>query len=222
VQQQYQCPQCDAPTTFGSRFCANCGLQLNWTIQQQAQPPPQYRRYPYQQRPHLHYSIQRTAPMKAITGTVVIAIIALIAGFVPIIEVHAYEPLAYDAKSDVYVQQWTVAPMMGVRNEPTCYVTIKNTDNIQGKFRVQITFYYGGEKYMKEFILQLEPGQVKKVEMTSDDIPKDFTNQDGSRSNKDFWKSFHAGDWAADYQVIPDAKVIQRKITIFEYLRSEF
>jgi len=42
MQQQYQCPQCGAPTTFGSRFCANCGLQLNWTIQQQAQPPLQY------------------------------------------------------------------------------------------------------------------------------------------------------------------------------------
>ena len=43
MQQQYQCVNCGAPVAFGAKFCSNCGLQLNWAIQQQS-PPPQNQR----------------------------------------------------------------------------------------------------------------------------------------------------------------------------------
>jgi len=42
MQQWYQCPNCGAPVAFGVRFCGNCGTQLNWPTQEQAQPPSQY------------------------------------------------------------------------------------------------------------------------------------------------------------------------------------
>ena len=41
MQQWYQCPRCGAPVAFGTRFCTNCGMQLNWPTQQ-LQPPPGY------------------------------------------------------------------------------------------------------------------------------------------------------------------------------------
>jgi hypothetical protein len=44
MQQWYQCPRCGAPVAFGVRFCGNCGLQLNWQMQQ-AQPPPIYQQF---------------------------------------------------------------------------------------------------------------------------------------------------------------------------------
>ncbi|MBM3119291.1 MAG: zinc ribbon domain-containing protein [Chloroflexi bacterium] len=47
MQQWYQCPRCGAPVAFGSRFCTNCGTQLNWPTQQ-IQPPPVYQ-HPQQQ-----------------------------------------------------------------------------------------------------------------------------------------------------------------------------
>lgn len=42
MQQWYQCPRCSIQVAFGTRFCGNCGTQLNWPVQQQAQPPPVY------------------------------------------------------------------------------------------------------------------------------------------------------------------------------------
>jgi len=42
MQQWYQCPNCGAWVTFGTRFCGNCGTQLNWPTQQRTQPPPSY------------------------------------------------------------------------------------------------------------------------------------------------------------------------------------
>ncbi|MBM3154412.1 MAG: zinc ribbon domain-containing protein [Chloroflexi bacterium] len=30
MQQMYQCPGCNAIVNFGAKFCANCGMPLNW------------------------------------------------------------------------------------------------------------------------------------------------------------------------------------------------
>lgn len=35
MQQWCQCPRCGTPVAFGTRFCGNCGMQLNWPTQQQ-------------------------------------------------------------------------------------------------------------------------------------------------------------------------------------------
>lgn len=42
MQQWYQCPTCGGQVAYGTRFCVNCGVQLNWPTQQQTQPPPSY------------------------------------------------------------------------------------------------------------------------------------------------------------------------------------
>ena len=58
MQQSYQCPKCGTPVVFGSKFCGNCGSQLNWPGQQQMQPPPGYYQYPPQQQPPYGYQQQ--------------------------------------------------------------------------------------------------------------------------------------------------------------------
>ena len=42
MQQAYQCPNCRVTVPFGVKFCANCGIPLNWPTQQQMQPRPVY------------------------------------------------------------------------------------------------------------------------------------------------------------------------------------
>jgi hypothetical protein len=37
MQQWYQCPTCGGQVAFGTRFCGNCGVQLNWPTQQYIQ-----------------------------------------------------------------------------------------------------------------------------------------------------------------------------------------
>lgn len=49
MQQWYQCPSCGATVAFGTRFCGNCGTQLNWPTQQ-TQPPPAYQQQIQQSR----------------------------------------------------------------------------------------------------------------------------------------------------------------------------
>lgn len=41
MSQQFSCPSCGLPVAFGSRFCGNCGTELNWPTQQ-PQPPLVY------------------------------------------------------------------------------------------------------------------------------------------------------------------------------------
>jgi hypothetical protein len=57
MQQGYQCPRCGTQVAFGTRFCGNCQIPLNWPTQPQPppqqqyqQPPPQYQQQ-YQQQP---------------------------------------------------------------------------------------------------------------------------------------------------------------------------
>jgi hypothetical protein len=47
MQEIYYCNNCGAPVTYGENFCGNCGMTLNWAVQQvPPQPPPPYG-YPY-------------------------------------------------------------------------------------------------------------------------------------------------------------------------------
>jgi hypothetical protein len=34
MQRMYFCPNCRAPVAYGYRFCSNCGVKLEWLIQQ--------------------------------------------------------------------------------------------------------------------------------------------------------------------------------------------
>jgi DNA-directed RNA polymerase subunit RPC12/RpoP len=58
MQQKYQCPNCGAPVSFGTRFCGRCGIQLNWPAQQLPPNPS-----PYQQQPQ-NYSHLRCPQCK--------------------------------------------------------------------------------------------------------------------------------------------------------------
>lgn len=40
----YSCPNCRATVPFGVKFCANCGIPLNWPTQRGIQPPAGYER----------------------------------------------------------------------------------------------------------------------------------------------------------------------------------
>ena len=106
------------------------------------------------------------------------------------------EPESYKVSFYVYVQSAS-SGLAGVhRMKPVGQVTVKNTDDIARTFKVEITHYYGGKEYTKEFTIQLEPGQIKTVIMDSDDVP----------SSAEVGKNYWAGDWGIDYQVIPDNK----------------
>jgi len=63
LQQWYQCPKCAAQVAFGARFCGNCGMPLNWSTQQQPQPPSQYQ----QQIQHLPVHQQSPTYQQPIT-----------------------------------------------------------------------------------------------------------------------------------------------------------
>lgn len=51
MQQLYSCPNCKSPVNFGDKFCATCGIYLNWPAQQHMPPPYQQPPPPYQQPP---------------------------------------------------------------------------------------------------------------------------------------------------------------------------
>lgn len=62
MQQWYQCPGCGAQVAFGTSFCGNCGLQLNWPAQQQPQQTPQYQPPPQQPVQTSQYQQQYQQP----------------------------------------------------------------------------------------------------------------------------------------------------------------
>ena len=72
MQQWYQCPRCGAQVAFGARFCTNCGTQLNWSTQQQTQPPPVYQQQGY-------YGDGQQTPQPRKTNPLLIGVVALIA-----------------------------------------------------------------------------------------------------------------------------------------------
>ena len=46
MQTMFPCPRCGQLVAFGTRFCGNCGVSLNWPAQQQMKPPPVYQQQP--------------------------------------------------------------------------------------------------------------------------------------------------------------------------------
>jgi hypothetical protein len=101
----------------------------------------------------------------------------------------------YKVTFNAYVAYLALSAGGGVGNRivPTGLVMVKNTDTIQRTFKVEITHYYGGIAYTKEFTLQIEPGQFKTAIMTSDAVP----------TSANVGTNYSAGDWGIDYQVIP-------------------
>lgn len=164
-----------------------------------------------------------------------VIIIALICGFVPIIEVEyqSTEFLKYEAQSYVQkghrdilppsailspfafstnldeIQQalnWAYPPG-GTAPEyyPIGHVAVKNTDSIPGMFTVQITFDSGDKEFIEDFVLELESGETEEIEKSAN------LNYD-----KDIWS------WK--YEVTPDTKLVSHfeKVPLFEYLLSQF
>lgn len=62
MQQMYSCPNCGGPVAFGVKFCANCGIPLNWPTQQM-RPRPVYQE---QQQPR--GSMQQPVPVPNTSG----------------------------------------------------------------------------------------------------------------------------------------------------------
>ena len=111
---------------------------------------------------------------------------------------EAYETESYRASFHAYVQMLAFGADPGVPTmhsiNPVGHVTVRNTDSTPRTFKVEITHYYGDEGYTKEFILQLEPGQIKTVMMNAKtDVP----------DSAQVGENYRAGDWGIDYQVTP-------------------
>lgn len=106
------------------------------------------------------------------------------------------ETESYEVSFHAFVQSVAISSFGLNKIEPVGLVIVKNTDDIPRTFKVEITHYYGGKGYTKEFTIQLEPGQIKTVIMDSDDVP----------SSAEVGENYWAGDWGIDYQVIPDNK----------------
>lgn len=215
MQQWSHCPKCYAVVPFEAKYCGNCGTQLNWSNQQQS-PPPQYR-----QPTQLHDGKQPN--MRIITGILLVAIIAVVVGFAPIMEA----PLTYEAQSYVKkAHRATIDPRFilspfafsndidkiqealkmayppgGTADEyyPIGHVSVRNTDKIQGTFKVELIFRSGDKEYAEEFTLELKPGQVEEVEKEGD-------------------VHYDKDKWTWEYGVTPGTK----KVPIFEYLLSRF
>ena len=88
---------------------------------------------------------------------------------------------------------------------PIGHVSVTNEDEIQGTFKVEITFYSAGKEYTEEFMLELNPGQIEEV---------------GKSANIDYDRA----EWSWGYSVTPPTKVVtyDEKVPIFEWMLSKF
>jgi len=162
--------------------------------------------------------------MKVIAGILIAVIIALVVGCAspesminPTTPTPSAAPPSkseepYEATFHAWLDTWLQGTM--VVNRPSGLVMIKNTDNIQRTFKVEITLYYGDKGFTKEFILHIEPGQVKTAVATSTDMyelydiaPPGLTQEDSEirqafreAGGKEMYKT---GNWGIDYKVTP-------------------
>ena len=60
MQQWYQCPRCGTQVAYGTRFCGNCGMQMNWPTQW-TQPPPIYQQQPPREWSQQSISVPNTS-----------------------------------------------------------------------------------------------------------------------------------------------------------------
>lgn len=168
--------------------------------------------------------------MKVVIGILLIAIIIVVIGFVRIMEVQhdEIEPLDYDAQSYVeradnrairvaILSSVALSQDINAINEalnlaygipeynPIGHVSVRNEDEIQGTFKVEITFYSGEKEYAEEFILELEPEQIEEVEKS---IDIDYDKE----------------EWSWEHNIISDTKVVtyHEKVPIFQWILSKF
>jgi hypothetical protein len=164
--------------------------------------------------------------MKKILGILIAVIIALVVGFVPIMEVTntwleflSYEATAYtqEKQADSELQQIILSGVafsedpeeirealeLAYQKYVVAYVEVKNTDTEAGAFPLAIIFDTPEGEDRKTFDLYLEPGEAEVVKY-SIAAPK--------------------GGWTAKHLIIPDLKTVTttEKVTLFEYLRSRF
>ncbi len=172
--------------------------------------------------------------MKIITGILVVAIIALVAGCATSPEpnpspqsptptspesISATPSKSESNKTEPYevsFHAYADTKLQGkmLTYDPTGLVMIKNTDNIQRTFKVEITHYYAGKGFTKEFTLQIEPGQIKSALATQRDMyklydiaPPGLTQEDSeirrAIGEAGGLEMFKRGDWGIDYKVTP-------------------
>lgn len=164
--------------------------------------------------------------MKIVTGILVAIVVALVVGFVPLIEAPSNEPLDYQEQSYVErvdnralrsmilstvaferdpakIQEALSLAYSFPEYNPIGHVSVRNTDKIEGRFKVEIAFYSGDKEYVEEFILELKPGQVEEVK-------------------KSVNIHYDKDEWSWWYEITPDTKMVSYKAPLFEYLRSRF
>jgi hypothetical protein len=110
-------------------------------------------------------------------------------------ETEPYE-VSFDAYADRSLRStgiWTY--------KPTGLVMIKNNDNVERTFKVEITHYYGDETYTKEFTLTITPEQMKSARLTSSDIISDVGSD--ILHGDTVQEHVRTGDWGIDYRVTP-------------------
>jgi uncharacterized protein YxeA len=166
------------------------------------------------------------AIMKIVMGILVIAVIALVVGFIPLKEVtdtHSeflkYKVTGYtrEEQTDSQLRQMILSSVasskdLGAISEAlklayqkyiVAYVEVENTDTEAGSFPLAIIFNTPKGEDRKVFDIYLKPGE-SKVEKYGIDAPN--------------------GEWSAEYLVIPDWKTVTttEKLTLFQYLLSRF
>ena len=163
--------------------------------------------------------------MKKVTiGIIIVAVIALIVGFVPIMEVTytVTEPLSYQATNFVKKEQrqqepgrveTTISFSQDIEDvtaylqaiyaqSPVGYVDVVNRDTVSGTFTVHFTFYSLGDQYSKDVTLYLKPDELGETKYQATSI----------NANED--------EWSWEYKVTPDTKTVTnyKKVTLLEYL----
>ena len=163
--------------------------------------------------------------MKIVVAILVVVIVALVVGFVPIIEAQDTEPLSYETqsqieKSDNRALRTMILSTVAFEKDPAKiqealdlaysfpefnpvgHLTVRNTDTVQGVFKVEITFRLGDKEEIAEFVLELKPGEREAVKMSAD--------------------VHYDHNWTWDYEVTPDTKLVCVRVPIFEYLLCRF
>ena len=155
--------------------------------------------------------------MKIVVGILVAVIIGLVAGWalgaIPSLPRGSED--GYEVTFNAFLtQNWQY--YLSPRYEPAGLVQIKNTDEIQRTFKVEIIHYIGDKGFTKEFTLQIEPGQVKSALVTKSDLynlpgqsAEDSelvraVREAGRNGHDSLWRNIiEAGNWGIDYSVTP-------------------
>ena len=174
---------------------------------------------------------RRAGRTRTMTGILVAITVALIIGFVPLVDGQHQEALAYE--SQYYVQRAhrpTLSPSQimsafafaqdpedikeGLRwayppggtapqHYPVAHVSVRNNDTVQGTFKVKIVFDSETVRYIETSTLTLRPGEVGQVEKSA-----------SIHYDRDKWSWW--------YEITPGTKTVTRKTPLLEYMVSRF